>query len=271
MMAKDAQVAHMWRVASDPRTHPNYKVPPSAAAKNRIRAAVAWFGEFAEKLKQFPDLRAGDRLADGSPWYGDISNIISVRTDLQCKSYSWFMHRFKNVYEDAGLVPKEIFHLKTSNLANKNQQPDGQCLAYTGLAGTSPDGKGTAVLKPCDPRDDRQQWHVANRDASEAGQPCCSGIRAWNTDQCIARAESGKVETFVCDVSGKTTSQVWSLTIEGRLEQKGSFLGNTCIEAGSGELQASLTCRGSGSASGGPPKRPHTASGSTSTGRNALF
>jgi len=240
MMAKDAQVAHMWRVASDPRTHPKYVVPTNAAAKNRMRAAVAWFGDYAEKLKQFPELRAGEKLADGAPWYGDISNIISVRSDLQCKSYSWFMHRFKHVYEDAGLVPREVFHLKTSS------KTSGQCLTYTGAAGTSPDGRGIATLQPCDPRDDRQQWHLANRDASQAAQPCCSGIRAWNTDQCVARAQNGNVETYVCDVSGKTTSQVWSLTTDGRLEQKGSFLGNSCIDAGTGVLQMQSCGSGGG-------------------------
>lgn len=226
-MAKDAHVAHMWRVPSDPRTHPKYVIPPGAAAANRMRAAVAWFGEYAEKLKQFPELRASEKAADGSPWYGDISNILSVRSDLKCKSYSWFMHRFKHVYEDAGLVPREIFSLQVGGTGASA----GKCLTYNGAAGTSQDGRGTATLEACDSRNDRQRWHGANRDSSKAERPCCSGLRAWNTDQCIARAMSGQVETFVCDVDGANPEMLWELTSDGLVQHKvGSMGGAYCLE-----------------------------------------
>jgi glycosyltransferase involved in cell wall biosynthesis len=232
MMAQDAHVAHMWRVANDARTHPKYDVPANAAQKNRMRAAVAWFGEYAEKLRQFPELRADEKDPDGGPWYGDISNIVSVRTDLKCKSYSWFMHRFKHVYEDAGLIPRETFRLR-SGPSSTSGLAVGECLTYMGQAGTSPDGKGVAQMMPCDERNERQRWHGANRDTAKADQSCCSSLRAWNTDQCINTAENGQVHTFVCDVSGATSGQAWQLTSDGRMMQQG-YVSSSCIDADDG-------------------------------------
>jgi GT2 family glycosyltransferase len=216
MTANDARVAHMWRVPNDPRTHPKYKVPPGAAAKNRMRAAVAWFGEYSQKLDQFPELRSRDKESDGSPWYGDVSNILSVRSGLQCKSYSWFMHRFKHVYEDGGLIPRETFRLRLGGAGPSA----GKCLTYSGKAGTNPTGRGFATLQKCDATSDRQRWHGANRDNSKLNEPCCSGLRAWNTDQCLARVAGTRAETFVCAIDGKNSDQFWELTSDGAIKHK---------------------------------------------------
>eukprot|EP00439_Symbiodinium_sp_Y106_P047573 s3723_g6.t1 len=135
MMAQDSFVAHMWRSSRDTRTKAHYKVQPGAAARNRLRAAVAWFGDFSQKLSSFPGLQYERRNADGAPWYGNLDNILEVKTRLGCKSFAWFMNRFKHVYEDGGLIPAETFRIER----------DGRCLTYEGGAGTSPDGKGTAV------------------------------------------------------------------------------------------------------------------------------
>lgn len=232
MMAKDSFVAHMWRVPGDPRTAPRYTVKPGAANANRARAAVAWFGEFGEKLGSFPQLAPDRRGPDGGPWYGDIGNILEVRQRLKCRSFAWFMHRFKHVYEDGGLIPAETFGIRAV--------ADGQCLTYEGQPGTSPNGYGRAVLRPCEPGSERQRWHVANRDMSRQGQ-CCSGIRAWNTDQCIIGASQGTaVKTFVCDIAGKRPDQAWELTSDGRIRQRGRrhFLGDRCLEpSGAGDVE----------------------------------
>lgn len=224
MLAKDALVAHMWRVASDPRTQPHYRVKAGAANKNRMRAAVAWFGEFGAKLDQFPHLSMGDKPSGGQPWYGDIGNILAVKQRLGCRSLAWFMHRFKNVYVDGGLIPKEIFNLKASST--------GTCLTYIGSAGTSPNGAGKAILQPCKPDDDRQRWHGANRDTTRAGQPCCSGLKAWNTDQCIAGASSGAIRTFVCNIAGKNSDQAWQVSADGQLQNMhAGFMQSNCLVA----------------------------------------
>merc|ERR1712113_998924 len=146
--------------------------------------------------------------SDGGPWYGDLENILEVKRRLSCRSYAWFMHRFKHVYEDGGLVPPETFGLKALHI--------GKCLTYLGSAGTSANGYGRAMLRPCNSQDDRQRWHGANRDPSAQDQPCCSGLRAWNTDQCIFGVDGdGAVKTFVCDISGQNSRQSWEVTEDG--------------------------------------------------------
>lgn len=247
--AQDAHIAHMWRVPSDPRTKANYHVGRNAAATNRARAAMAWYGEFAEKLKHFPSLSPDQKAWGGGPWYGDISNILAVKKRLKCRSFAWFMRRFKHVYEDGGLIPAETFLLKSAT---------GTCLTYLGSAGTSPDGKGRAVLKRCDPDDERQRWHGANRDAQKPGKPCCSGLRAWNTDQCLsgaaAEGRAGGATTFVCDIAGARSDQQWSLDAEGQLRRRGGgFMGSTCLEADQYSVLRVQNCRGSMGFSGAAP------------------
>uniref|UniRef100_A0A7S4S9Y2 Polypeptide N-acetylgalactosaminyltransferase n=1 Tax=Alexandrium monilatum TaxID=311494 RepID=A0A7S4S9Y2_9DINO len=223
VMAKDSFVAHMWRSPNDPRTHAKYTVKPGAANANRARAAVAWFGEFAEKLRSFPSLATDVKTQDGAPWYGDIGNILEVKRRLQCRSFAWFMHRFRHVYEDGGLIPTETFGLKAAST--------GQCLTYQGEPGTSPDGTGRAVLQPCQPGNERQRWHLANSDTSRQGQ-CCSGLRAWNTDQCIVGAGwDSAVRTFVCDIAGTRADQVWQFTPNGHLQGRTRrFRSAGCLE-----------------------------------------
>lgn len=223
MMAKDAFVAHMWRVPSDPRTMARYRVKPGAAGANRMRAAVAWFGDFSEKLSSFPALASGRKASDGSPWYGDIENILEVKRRLKCRSFAWFLQRFKHVYEDGGLVPAETFVLKAAS--------SGKCLTYVGPPGTNPTGYGLAALQPCSPGNERQRWHGANRDTSRPGEPCCSGLRAWNSDQCIVSAtQGGAAKTFVCDVSGRSRQQAWELSPQGQLRCKNwGFMQTQCL------------------------------------------
>ncbi|CAE7947644.1 Pgant2 [Symbiodinium sp. KB8] len=231
MMAQDSFVAHMWRSSRDTRTKAHYKVQPGAAARNRLRAAVAWFGDFSQKLSSFPGLQYERRNADGTPWYGNLDNILEVKTRLGCKSFAWFMNRFKHVYEDGGLIPAETFRI---------ERDGGRCLTYEGGAGTSPDGKGTAVLRPCSSSDERQRWHGANKDLSQSGKSCCSGLRAWNTDQCINGASGGKVTTFVCDISGKLLQQAWRFDPSGQLQKqgRGGFMQSTeCIVTTPGDEQ----------------------------------
>lgn len=209
VMAKDSQVAHMWRKHDDPRTKAHYHVKAGAARTNRARAVMAWYGEFTEKLQDFTAFKGVQ--------VGNIDNILEVKERLKCKSFAWFMHRFKEVYEDGGLIPKETFMIKSA--------VSGHCLTYTGNSGTSGDGKGAAVLKPCDIQNDRQKWHGANRDTTEYGMPCCSGLRAWNTDQCLVGVQDGRVKTRVCEISGGARDQTWALDEEGNLRSHGMVSG----------------------------------------------
>merc|ERR1712066_38850 len=96
----------------------------------------------------------------------------------------------------------------------------GKCLRYFGGAGTSGTGKGVAKLTDCMPETDAGLfWHLGNKGGNSlpaqitgrylgltAGQ-CCSGLRAWNTDQCLSYVANGHFQTSVCDVSGESIDQ----------------------------------------------------------------
>merc|ERR1719160_427174 len=116
----------------------------NSAMRNRMRAAAAWYGEFSEKLTQFPMATAGGPMPQfGSgapmPWFGDISNIRRVHDELQCKPFAWFLRRFQVVYVEGGLIPAQTFLIRDDS--------SQLCLEYLGPAGTSPNGHGRAELR----------------------------------------------------------------------------------------------------------------------------
>lgn len=223
--ASDSFVAHMWRTG-DPRTAVRYQRVGDTSV-NRARAVYAWYDEFAEKLMHYPSFssRVQRDVPGDLPWYGNVSNILAVKDRLGCRPFAWFLRRFKTLYEDAGMIPREIFMMRSSS---------GLCLRYLGQAGTSQSGFGSARLASCEPQsDDRLFWHLANIDQS-ANRRCCSGLRAWNTDQCLQSIEAdGSFRTAVCDVSGGRREQRWSLSTLGHLES-----GWRCASAAGMELQS---------------------------------
>lgn len=223
IMAKNAYVAHMWRSGSA-KTRKNYKVVGDSS-RNRARAVYGWYGEFSQKLQDYPAF--SQRYKRNPNWFGDLGNFDKVRKNLAgCRPFAWFLRRFQNIYVAGGLLPQEIFMLR--------EDKSGLCLRFTGAAGTSGHGRESAVLKQCDPGDDRFYWHFGNTIAHT--RTCCSGIRAWNTDQCLANAAHGKVDTFVCAMAGNSYNQVWEITRTGQLKQGNSCLG---LGDGAGMLEAS--------------------------------
>jgi hypothetical protein len=139
---------------------------------------------------------------------------------LQCRPFAWYLRRFKAVYEDAGIIPNEIFMIEVGE--------SGKCLHFQGPAGTSGHGSEGVDLRRCDASDDRFFWHLGNRNAR--GE-CCSGLRAWNTDQCFAGEQGGgeKGITTICDLSGADRRQLWVLNADGQLKK-----GSNCLGPGSG-------------------------------------
>jgi len=218
--ADDSFVAHMWRTG-DRRTGARYH-HVGDSGQNRARAVYAWYGEFTEKLLHYPQF-ARRQTGSSKPWYGDLSNIFSVRDRLKCRPFSWFIRRFKGIYEDGGLLPQKVFMLRESQT--------GKCLKYDGYAGTSGSGSGKAKLVSCDDNTNhRLYWHLGNR--KRRGGQCCSGIRAWNTDQCLQDVGGGAFRTGICDVSGRNFQQQWSVSGKRELRSK-----DHCAVANSGKLE----------------------------------
>eukprot|EP00397_Hematodinium_sp_SG-2012_P023525 GEMP01024446.1.p1 GENE.GEMP01024446.1~~GEMP01024446.1.p1 ORF type:complete len:580 (+),score=104.61 GEMP01024446.1:119-1858(+) len=213
-MAPTSQVAHMWRMG-DKKTSAHYTIPAGSASRNRMRAAAAWMGPFAEKIKEeFP---IGHEVHN----MGDLSNILKVQKRLECKPFAWYLHRFRNIYIEGGLVPEKIFALKTN----------GGCLRFMGSAGTSGNGRGMLSLDAACAITERHRFHATNRIGKQdgakslrgkngennagAGIPL-SGIRAWNTDQCFDSVKNGGLETGVCSVAGDFASQHWRI-LDGKI------------------------------------------------------
>merc|ERR1712176_545223 len=112
------------------------------------------------------------------------------------------------------------------------------CLRYEGDAGNSLTGSGTARLTKCSTKNDhRLFWHPANAAPwRDDAHQCCSGLRAWNTDQCLLDlGPKGKhFRTVVCDISGSDKRQYWSLSNRsGKLKHE-----STCIVVSDKRLSA---------------------------------
>lgn len=216
VQASESEVAHMWRTG-DSRTRVRYKHVGDAGV-NRARAVYGWYGVFTQKLNHYPSFQRGNN------WYGDISNIKAVGDRLKCRPYAWFLRRFRIIYEDAGMIPKEIFMIKETQ--------SEKCLTYTGHAGTSGNGFGAADMRQCNSADHRQFWHLGNRESSSG--KCCSGLRAWNTDQCLSQIQSPRITTAVCDIAGGRVDEYWALD-KGQLTQK---LQGHCVVNSQGSLDS---------------------------------
>lgn len=224
--APRSQVAHMWRTGNQ-KTRARYK-HVGDSMRNRARAVFAWFGEFGQKAYDYPSFK--HRLGGhGGQWYGDMSHFDQVKSRLQgCRPFAWYLRRFSGIYLDAGIVPPEIFMLKEAHT--------GLCLHFMGSAGTSSQGKEGVDLKECNPNDDRFYWHLGNR-APKTGR-CCSGLRAWNTEQCFAGVQgSERGKTTICEISGRSHEQLWHLK-DGQLRHPSQG----CL--GNGQLPHSLSVRG---------------------------
>eukprot|EP00435_Cladocopium_sp_Y103_P073772 s15_g45.t1 len=147
-----------------------------------------------------------------------MSTFQNVRKRLNgCRPFAWYLKRFKAVYEDAGLIPAEIFMIR--------EEQSGMCLHFLGPAGTSGSGSEGVKLAPCDSNNHRFFWHLGNR--NRRSKKCCSGLRAWNTDQCFQGGQGGgRAVTSICELSGANTAQGWSLTSDGQLQRGSSCIGS---------------------------------------------
>lgn len=223
--APDSYIAHMWRDGSK-GTQAGYTVSSGDIEVNRARAAKINMGSWFDKTLTFPTF-AGFRPEQGLPGATssklDVSVMVQKKKDLKCKDFGWYLNRFKNIYADGGLVPSKIFQLKAVDRSGK-----AWCLVRSSGEWNSagaPDG--SAKFEECEAvgtgekavgesktyLSSNQWWHPSNRltTGAETDGKCCSGIRAWNTDQCLlSEVHKGElsVNTRVCDMQGPSEQQI---------------------------------------------------------------
>jgi polypeptide N-acetylgalactosaminyltransferase len=223
--AADSFVAHMWRDGT-PKTKAKYKLGAGDASKNQARAVKAHIGPWFDKTLTFPKYTQfkGKDL--------DTSAITDVTKKLGCNNFEWYLDKFKYIYRDAGVLPKEVFQIESSATTDKPQ-----CLKLKKASWTNYGTPDELELTDCldgHSNPNPQYWHLSNR---REDKTCCGGLRAWNTDQCIdgrnPQATEDKVATYGCDLaSGLETSLKPK---EGKTDEylvalgKGSQHGKLCL------------------------------------------
>ena len=219
--APTSYVAHMWRDGSA-KTHARYTVHGGDVQLNRARAVKINMGRWWDKLLTFPSFTDFREGVYSEPKKLNVSQMIKVKEAMKCNNFDWYLQRFKNIYADGGLLPSRIFQVRVS-------QPKGNgrswCLSMPGGSwNNAGQPMGTAKLDACEDSSDtnlskealsggkmsHQWWHPANRiDDGEAKGACCSGLRSWNSDQCIVGNVEGEgtgIQTGVCDMGGHQAS-----------------------------------------------------------------
>ncbi|KAL7529547.1 hypothetical protein ACHAXR_003762, partial [Thalassiosira sp. AJA248-18] len=192
--APKSYVAHMWRDGTA-KTKAKYKVGAGDAIKNRARAVKAHLGRWYDKTLTFPSF---------AQWRGkelDTSSITDAFSDLKCENFEWYLNRFKHIYQDAGVIPKEVFQIEA--IPRGSSTP--MCLELKAMKWTNYGSADQLVLKECTgstPNEPRPiWWHKSSR--LEDGS-CCGSLRAWNTDQCIdgrnTKLGEKEIATYTCDL-----------------------------------------------------------------------
>jgi len=190
--APESFVAHMWRDGTA-KTKAKYKLGAGDAIKNRARAVKAHLGPWYEKTLTFPSF---------NQWKGvdlDTSSITDAFADLHCENFEWYLNRFKHIYRDAGVVPKEVFQIK-----GETSSGSSVCLQLKSMGWTNYGSADEIILADCkgghtEPKS--QWWHISSRlqDGS-----CCGSLRAWNTDQCVDGRNPvlghTTIKTYTCDL-----------------------------------------------------------------------
>jgi polypeptide N-acetylgalactosaminyltransferase len=209
-------VGHMWRVDNKKNTKVKYKIPANSATLNRARAIAAHAPEFFRHKTLTFGMFSKWKDTGGSDL--DVESIQAPMKELQCKDFEWYLDFFKYIYNDGGVIPREVFQItpdggktclqlkKQQHFSFQGNKGDdlaiGPCLNVTGLEATS----GT------------QYWHKANR--NKDGR-CCGGLRAWNTGQCLLN----NLKTSLCNMN----DQPAEMTAEGLL--KVGDKNNRCLSA----------------------------------------
>ncbi|XP_033495197.2 polypeptide N-acetylgalactosaminyltransferase 11 [Epinephelus lanceolatus] len=178
-------------------------------AHNSLRLAHVWMDEYKEQyLSLRPELRERS--------YGDISERMALRKQLQCNSFRWYLdtvypemqtaangnkQQQQPLFINKGLRrPKVLQRGRLRNLAT------GRCLVAQGRASQK---GGVVVLRPCDPRDPEQDWAY-----DEEGQLILAGLLCLDVSE---------VRTFdpprLMKCHGSGGSQQWSLGKSNRLYQ----------------------------------------------------
>ncbi|CAE7855167.1 gly-4 [Symbiodinium sp. KB8] len=139
-VARDSRVAHVFR-----RSFP-YAVNNTEVYINKVRTVETWFDDY--KRFFYAADPAAQRFVSNM---GDISDREALKTQLNCKPFSWYVAKFKDVFESKNMLPKDMFLIRdtVTNL----------CIL--------PERRTHRLLEgPCHTEDRRLRWTYANKGRS---------------------------------------------------------------------------------------------------------
>ncbi|CEF67671.1 Ricin B lectin domain and Glycosyltransferase 2-like domain-containing protein [Strongyloides ratti] len=153
-----SRVGHIFR---DKRP---YGTNIDSMAKNSLRAALIWMDEYKEEFfKAKPYLKIMDESQ-----YGDISKMVKLRQDLQCKSFDWYL---KNIYPR--LYPGNIFNeteIRLSKIMWENEKKfqikfenNNLCLSAESLPSGRVGVKAKLFLESCNSKLRQQIWRITKK------------------------------------------------------------------------------------------------------------
>ncbi|GHP12097.1 hypothetical protein PPROV_001082400 [Pycnococcus provasolii] len=197
--AEPAYIAHMWRT-NDPKTKAHYHINGDVH-RNRWRAVHGWLGAFENVTLQYPDFA---RFQGPTGQNEDMHEYNEVRQRLKCKTFDYYLDFFHDIYEEARVLPDEIFRLESVVAPGKClDRSDSRPVQW--MMGHAKMADGPAELKSCNTDTlSTQWWHMANRD--DDGK-CCKGLRGYLSDQCLGTKGSSDFRTSVCTIDGSDFSQ----------------------------------------------------------------
>jgi len=227
----------MWRDFAKPHTRLHYSIPTDHVRRNRMRAARAWMGPWADKVATFPefeDFREGGRLNIGT-----LESYDYYKDRLRCKTFDWYLNRFKDYYLGTGALPSETFNLREATT--------GLCLT----ASMSEKGKPEKFqLVECNKESEMQRFHGANQVRGSPGQ-CCSGIKLWNFDACVVSNAAG-VSSAPCENFGGRGGQ--HVELDSGYVRWVDRAHPACLSAQGSRPDEVLRARSRGAAAGDPVK-----------------
>lgn len=263
--APSSHIAHMWRVNSDKRTVSRYHLD-SRVGDNLARVAAAWMGEFGKKYRA--GIPAGINVSQTlavkqrlgcKPYvyylhrfrkiYRDAAVIPPRAFRIRAKGVDSCIENHGSAYALTSCERAGWFHL--ANLQQAGFPPDSggppqssplkpgskqvKCgQHYAASCSECPQGHGagwcnadcawswgTCLLKV----DVAEQQRTLDKSRK---RKCCSGIREYNTMNCLDALKNDGPIPYQCDVVGINTNQQYHFQPDGQIRHySGQCLGAT--------------------------------------------
>ena len=165
-----SRVGHVFR-----KQHP-YSFPGGSGtvfARNTRRAAEVWMDEYKKYYY------AAVPLAKNVP-FGSIQERLELRQNLQCKSFSWYLH---NVYPDLKVPEGE------AGMSRGSLRQGSQCLDTMGHLSEG----GTVGLYTCHGSGGNQQWSLT-KSGQIKHQDLCLGVSGASREETLVLSQCDNSE-----------------------------------------------------------------------------